>query len=203
MKHRILFPLLMVAVLLAASVVSCSKEDEGPDFGASVNSVEQLTSLGIYTPSSPDFFSNNSWTTGLTFTSSKKGRITHLGAKLAKGSYVAALWDSTAQTVLVSVTVNVTDSTQFAYTDILDVPVEANKVYIVTVNNKPSGLDYRNYWVYYINNSADYLPQTLGDITIRSNTQKQTDDPLSMFPVEYNVAFYFAGIPGFKFQPEL
>jgi hypothetical protein len=196
-----LFKKLLIVLFAVASLymISC-KKDEGIQFGASTSPVEALTALSIYTI--PGFSSNNNWTSGLIFKSSVNGRITHLGGKLAKGTYTVALWDSSAQTVIKFVVITVTDSTQMSYVDIDDVSITANKAYVISINNTPIGLPYRNYWVYIIYLSTDYLPQVVGNITFEGYLQRNTANPLSIFPADFSNQ-YFIGVASFKFEPQL
>ena len=54
-------------------------------------------------------------------------------------TYRVALWDSTTKNLIVAVSVKVTDSTKFTYTDISPIPIVANKKYVVSINNTVGG----------------------------------------------------------------
>ncbi len=155
----------------------------------------------IYTKEWSDIFMsqrNSEWTSGLIFYTSKEGKVTELGAKLSKGTYIVALWDSTTQNLLAHTSVTVYDSTKFAYTKIEDIQISPGKPYIVTVNNTPIGLPYHEYWVYYFANVSDYFPNTIGNITFTMQCSKATPNQLSIFPFEWS-RIYLAGLPAFKF----
>lgn len=141
---------------------------------------------------------NSEWSMGLIFYTAKAGKITELGAKLSKGTYVVALWDSTTQIILTHTSVTVSDSTEFAYTDIEDIQILPNKPYIITVNNTPVGLPYHEYWVYYFANASDYFPHTVGNFTFTLHCSKGTSNQLSIFPFEWS-RIYLSGLPSFKF----
>ena len=184
-------------------ITACKKDGVTIQYGASVNSVDALTALSIY--DAIWLGGSQSYTMGVLFKSSKNGRITHLGARLAKGTYTVALWDSSSQSVIKSTLVTITDSTQYSFVDIDDVSITANKIYAITVNNTPNGTsEHRLYWVLNVTSSpADNYPHTLGDITFTSEIEKTTSDPLSLFPASYMAPDYIIGFPAFKFEPQL
>jgi hypothetical protein len=203
MKKNI-FAKWMTLTLLVVSVcvISCDKDDDEIQYGASVNAVSNLLDMSIY--ETPDAFGFQSYTLGIVFQSAKAGRITHLGALMGKGTFTVTLWDSTTQTLLRSVQVTITDSTEMTFVDISDINITANKSYIVAVNNTQEGTtNFRNYWLYSIDMMADNLPHTLGDITFLAEIEKQTSDPESLFPPSHWGKDYIAGVPLFKFEPQL
>lgn len=136
------------------------------------------------------------------FKTTKAGKITHLGAKLESGTYNVALIDSSSQATLRTTTVTVTDSANFAYTDIDDVDIIANKMYYVSVNNATtSNSQNKRYFTYNIIDGREF-PITDGNFTylepiFNSNTTSATD----VFEGNiYRQSNSITGIPGFIFS---
>lgn len=187
-------------LLLAVMIINACNKDEGIQFGTSVNASSGLEALSGW---DKDFFSNNNWTMGLIFKTAKNGRITHIGARLAKGTYKVALWDSSAQSILTSANITVTDSTQYAFADISDISITAGKSYVVSVNNTDLiTTDFKDYFVFDSQGPSYNFPRTVGDITFTGYLEKNTTEGTSMFPAVYNED-YFIGPPAFKFEPQL
>jgi hypothetical protein len=120
----------MVALFTATLFTSCKKEENLKSgvkpIETLINTKMEFSSYGLY---------EDNRTMAIVFKSSTAGKITHLGAKLEPGTYNVALLDSSSQSVLKTATVTVSDTSNFAYTDIDDVTIVANKVYYVTINN--------------------------------------------------------------------
>ena len=199
---KILFALLL---MISVYMISCSTTTTSAPtivYGASVTPVNSLTALSIYNALHKS--GGGAYTMGVVFRSAKKGRITHLGAKLSAGTYTVALWDSSAQSVIKSALVTVTDSSQYAFTDIDDVAITANKYYIITVNNTQNGTSTAMYyWVLNVVNPSDDYPHTIGDITFTSEIENLNSNPLVLFPSTYAASDYVMGFPEFKFEPQL
>jgi len=191
--------LLFVATFVILATFSCKKEEESKEvtYGASISPIENVVNnLGtIY------YFRDEPMTFGIKFKSSKEGRITHLGIRSGRGTYTIALWDSSAQSVITATSIKVTDSTVFAYKDILDIDILANKVYIVSMDNQISeGGSGENA---YKNLSADYrFPFTQGDITLLSSCYKFTNSALTLFPISTETTVIIYGFVDIKFEPK-
>ena len=201
MKKIIYAAVLLLIIGIAA--ISC-KKDSTAKFGTSVGGTESIFSSGIFDV--PAFSGNKTKRNrGYEFKANKAGRITHLGAKISKGTYVVTLWDSTAQNIIKAVNVTNTDSTQYAYTDIDDVTIQAGKVYVITVYNEPvGGTTQNNIWYSGITSPSNNLPQTVGDITFMAYVERNATTATELFPYSFGKAFdYILGFPSFKFEPAL
>ncbi|QQR99149.1 MAG: DUF4082 domain-containing protein [Sphingobacteriales bacterium] len=195
MKTKVL---LFVATFAILATFSCKKEESKEiTYGASISPVENVVNnLGtIY------YFRDEPTTFGIKFKSSKDGRITHLGIRSGSGTYTIALWDSSAQSVITATSIKVTDSTVFAYKDILDIDILANKVYIISMGNQISeGGSGANA---YKNLSVDYrFPFTQGDITLLSSCYKFTNNALTLFPISTEATGIIYGFADIKFEPK-
>lgn len=190
-------------LILGIAAISC-KKDSTAKFGTSVSGTESIFSLGIF--DTPVFSGNTSKRNrGYEFKPNKAGRITHLGAKISKGTYVVTLWDSTAQNIIKSANITNTDSTQYAYTDIDDVTVQAGKVYVITVYNQPvGGTTQNNIWYSPITSPTNNFPKTVGDITFMAYVERNATTATELFPYSFARNFdILLGFPSFKFEPAL
>ena len=201
--------LFVTIAVIAIGISSCKKDDNtnngnnnnNINYGTSVEPIKEMLTFSIY--NSPYLQTDAAVTRANSFKSSIDGRVTHLGARLTKGTYTVSLWDSSAQSILKTANVTVIDSTQFTYTDIDDVNIVKDKTYIIAVNTLPIGATQANkYWVYLIINSSDDFPKTKGNITVLNNLTKYTSDRTSLFPADFVAKEAIAGIGGFKFEPK-
>src|SRR4051812_22083532 len=127
--------LLFMSLIGLGLITACKKSSTIStviQYGASVNGTEKILALPIF--DQVDQEEHGARTRGYEFKSSVNGRITHLGARTQPGTYTVTLWDSTAQSIIKSVNVTVTDSSLFSYADIDDVSITANKVYVIAIN---------------------------------------------------------------------
>lgn len=137
---------------------------------------------------------------GYQFRSSKPGRITKIGCFVPQNlPYRVSLWDNATQDILVSTTVQVTDSTKFTYKDIAPIKIEANRSYIITVNNYIFGTT-KKYFVLYKKPSNQFnLPINIGTITILRNLYAFCN-ATTCFPTIQNGSFYLTGVPDFAIE---
>ncbi|HUM50795.1 MAG TPA: DUF4082 domain-containing protein [Chitinophagales bacterium] len=196
--------LAILFLIIGIAATSCKKDNNTiKEYGTSVNATEKLLTLPIYDPVS--YVNNGGRNRGYEFKSSKNGRITEIGARTSTGIYTVTLWDSSAQTILKSVNVSSSDANSFSYSDVDDINIQANKVYVITVNNATVGSGITTSAVFYgITTGANYLPQTVGDITYLASVEKSTLNPSSLFPYTFSPEHDIVmGMPTFKFEPKL
>jgi hypothetical protein len=127
---------------------------------------------------------------GAKFYSSDSGVITKLGLRspIVNKAFAVSLWDVATETLIVTDSITVTDSAQFAYASITPVHVSPNKAYIISYNNTVGGvaLDYN------VSQSKTtggvQFPFADGDITFVSEDELSTST--SVYPTnEYTNSF--------------
>ncbi|QQR99148.1 MAG: DUF4082 domain-containing protein [Sphingobacteriales bacterium] len=186
---------LLFIFLFAMLCFACNKEDK-QNYGASISPIEHA----VNTSSSIEYTNRGNWTIATKFVSNKDGRITHLGARIGKGTYVVALWDSITQSVITSTSIIVNDSTIFTYKDIPDIDIKANTKYLISINTKRQDV---NATGYYAICTYNIFPVTQGNITILSRYERQTTSALLLFPADNaEIEYDFVGIASFKFEPK-
>ncbi len=186
----------IVAIAATTLFSSCKKEDEKP----ATKPIETFISTNME-------FSNYdiddvTRTMAVVFKSSKAGKITHLGAKLEPGTYNVALLDSSTQSVLRTATVTVADTSNYAYTDIEDVSITANKVYYVTINNATtSNSANKKFFTYALINDLEF-PFTDGIFTyLEPEFLLSTTSATDIFSDEaYIQSNGISGVPSFIFE---
>lgn len=202
MKNLTFLSILFLTIAIFAT--SCKKDNSSvKEYGDSVNATEKVIALPIYDPVVT--VNNGARNRGFEFKSSKNGRITEIGARTSPGIYTVTLWDSTAQTLLKSVNVSVSDVNSFSYSDVDDINIVANKVYVITVNNATVGSGTTTNAVFYpITSPSNYLPQTVGDITYLASIERSTTNASVLFPYTFSPEKdLIMGMPSFKFEPKL
>jgi len=186
----------MVALFTATLFTSCKKEENLKSgvkpIETLINTKMEFSSYGLY---------DGNRTMAIVFKSSKAGKITHLGAKLEPGTYNVALLDSSSQSVLKTATVTVSDTSNFAYTDIDDVTIVANKVYYVTINNATTSNNANKKFFTYALISAPVFPITDGNFTyLEPVFLPLTTDATNIFNEDiYRQSNSISGVPSFIF----
>lgn len=123
---------------------------------------------------------------GYVFTSAKKGVITQLGARMPRETaagpvmgYLVSLWDYDSRQLIKRCQVDLTDIRLTFKTLDEEIPVTANKKYVISIFIKPVNST-ANKWMYYTmikpgsnNTAANFMPYTEGNLTFL-NTQSTT-----------------------------
>jgi hypothetical protein len=129
----------------------------------------------------------------IVFRAAKAGKITHIGARNGAGTYSLALLDSSSLAVLRTVSVTVTDSTQFSYSDVEDVNIAANKTYYLSMHI-PAGKKILYYFM-----EEEEFPVTVGNFTFLNSLYMGSTSASDLSNEYGNYDESFVGIPGFIF----
>ncbi|HPI00211.1 MAG TPA: DUF4082 domain-containing protein [Chitinophagaceae bacterium] len=143
-----------------------------------------------------------SWEQGYRFSSSKNGRITKLGCYMPNNlTYRVALWNCNTEDLIAAIPVKVTDSTKFNYQDITPIPIEANKEYLITINNTINNST-KSFFKLGIR-STPYneitFPITSGLIKIEAGHMASTKT--LRYPADQFITYKLYGAPDFVFEP--
>lgn len=182
-------------LFLVLAAISCKKEEsttitENP-MKATIAAKTVVDSF--YTYQYSDFEA------GFRFYPSRDGKINKLGCQMrSKGNYLVSLWDFTTEALIASTTVNVTDTTSFFYNTISDVPIVANKNYVVSILI-PSGNYYNVYFKKPTVAGASIYPFTKGNITI-VDRRDALDNPTPSFPTNVDFQWSIIGVPDIQFE---
>lgn len=110
---------------------------------------------------------------GLTLVTSKNGKITQLGGRLAERCVCkVTIWDFDTKQKLDSVFLTIDDIKRFTYAAIEPITVTAGQKFVVSVNTYPK----RDYFVFYSPAGYDILPRTFGNVTILEKRSNDSDD---------------------------
>ena len=182
-------------LFLVLAAISCKKEEsttitENP-MKATIAAKTVVDSF--YTYQYSDFEA------GFRFYPSRDGKINKLGCQMrSKGNYLVSLWDFTTEALIASTTVNVTDTTSFFYNTISDVPIVANKNYVVSILI-PSGNYYNIYYKGPSTEGVSLYPFTTGNITIVDRRDKLGISTPS-FPDIVDLQWAMFGVPDIQFE---
>lgn len=189
------FKLFSLAVLSVLTIISCKQEET--KFGASISPIQNVVS----SISNLSYFRDEPTVMSTQFISTKEGRITELGIRAGKGTYVVSLWDSSAQSIITSTSITASDSTVFKYKDITDVNIEANKVYFISMFNQiAEGGTGTHVFKYGVTG----FPITQGNIILQGSYYKNTANALAFPATSFSLnTSLINGIADFKYEPKL
>lgn len=101
---------------------------------------------------------------GYVISFNKNGTVTGLGAEMATlGTYKVSFWDNATHQLLVTASVQVTDTNHIFYANIPAVTVTANTKYVVSILIPKPGV--QAHWLYLPANSNGIFPFTVGSVT--------------------------------------
>jgi hypothetical protein len=132
---------------------------------------------------------------------SKKGKVTALGGLFAtKGNFRVSFWEVNTKNLIVTVSINVTDTTKFTYVNIAPINVAATTGYIISINNTQDGISKNVYAAAKNPNFTTIYPFTVGSVTFVQSLAIESINPaFPNFALDDNV---FIGISDFVFEPE-
>ncbi len=190
MKKLILKSALIIFV--SATLLSCSKDDDGPNYQEE-NFLEGYLSSTDFNQKVTDYINSGSYEFGLEFTPLVNGVITSIRVELpdTNPSLKVTIWDKETGTVLKTEIVNVASANTVYNFDIVDLALTKDKEYTITMNS--------NDW--YKREKTDGInatyPITVGNIQI--NNYKWGSGNLQVYPGNTS-SNYFAGDISFNFK---
>lgn len=148
---------------------------------------------------STNIFAHGPHELGYRFYSSKNGRITKIGCYVPRNlPYRVTLWDSATKQILALATIPVTDSTKFTYKDILPINIEANKKYIISINNFIDGVNKQRFQLTRKAPNVLSFPINIGTITILHGMY--TGCSTTCFPEYNDNETFLTGFPDFVIE---
>ncbi|MEZ5025618.1 MAG: DUF4082 domain-containing protein [Chitinophagales bacterium] len=191
--------LLSLMLIITLATISCTKDGTN----TTIENPAKATISNNFVVDSFLTIVSGSWEFGNKFYSSKNGKITKLGCKMAEvGNYRVSLWDFSTENLITSTTIAVSDTSQFKYNVISPVDVTTNTRYVISINNTSGGVAKRYYAYLKKFNATSIYPFTTGSITYETVQEKNSS--ISIFPDFVNPGDqkYFAGIPDFQIEYE-
>jgi len=191
---------LVITAFVCVSILACKKNSTTPPpVKKQETPLQNLVTTKFI--DSVTIMNNGNFEIGYRFSSNKNGHITKLGCYMPDGlTYRVALWDSTTKNLIVAVSVKVTDSTKFTYTDISPIPIVANKKYVVSINNTVGGSN-RNYFILR-RKTPNTLTFPLTNASIMIEAQQEFSCSTLCFPQNAYTNGYLTGVPDFVFEPD-
>lgn len=168
MKLRIISLLVVVLGMMAAG---CNKKEKvKPEESGIAPFLTEEYDLRIgQRPTGP-------WEVGTVFSVSVPGKITRLGANMPEpATYRVALWDYDTQTLLRLRNVEQTAPDIPAFGDIEPIQIEADRWYVITLNTQAGGVNKKYKWASR-DGGANFLPMTVGKVTIHESMYRGTAD---------------------------
>jgi hypothetical protein len=160
MKQLSSLALLLIFVGLSISCKKSSPSGPGAEmpFQTAVNEKNLVNSKEVYSQNS------GGAEVGYEMHFTENGTVTKLGTEMGiSGSYSVSFWDFSSETLLSTVTVNVTDTSHFFYLSVpTPITVVANTEYVLSFHI-PDGLA-NPHWIYNNTSGAQLYPFTVGDI---------------------------------------
>lgn len=181
----------IVILITAITLVSCSKDDDGPTFNEENFMNGFLTNSG-FSASTTNYINAGSYEFGLEFTPLVKGKITSLKVKLpaVNNALRITIWDKVTTTVIRTETVNVTAANTEQSFDVSDLELTANHQYAITMNSD-DWYDHRR-----TGETEVTYPITSGNLRI--DNYKWSSGTTQIYPTNISLTYY-AGDVSFNF----
>lgn len=192
--------LIAFVTIIAACLTSCKEEKTSIPTDNSFNPIEKLIIDSCSLDSSSILNRSVTLSVAVRFKSTQNGKITHLGLRSNVGKFKIALYDMPVDDnrLLVLDSVTVSNISSFAYVDIADVNIVANKNYWIVYSN--TSLETGGALAplsFNFNRTAAVLPITANNFVIQAMQSTKTTDINNFNDVERTDELF--GVPAFKF----
>jgi len=193
----------MVAIFATVLFASCKKEEKTvtpTPIDKSINPIEKLINDSCSLDSNSILNRTVTLSVAVRFKSTQNGKITHLGLRSNVGKFKVALYDMPVDDnqLLALDSLNVTNISSFAYVDIADISIVANKNYWIVYSNMNLETGSALSALSFDFNRADaVLPMTSNNFIIQAIQSTKTTDINDFSDVETLGRIF--GVPAFKF----